>query len=115
MPIPASHKQVYVIISALLPMVPLSLTLSQKLKKQEDLEAYATSFPNAVLTRHEHIVTHPDVDWALYLWVKSMEAKSKVVTGSMLCTKSRFFEQELRVPEEVWLQGAGWLASYKKA
>ena len=111
MPIPTSHKQVYAIISALLPMVPLS----QKLKKREDLEAYATSFPNAVSTRCEHIVTHPDVDQALYLWVKSMEAKSEVVMGSMLCTKQRFFEQELRVPKEVWLQGAGWLASFKKA
>ena len=89
-------------------------TLSRKLKKREDLEAYATSFPNAVSTRHECIVTHPDVDRALYLWVKSMKAKSEVVTDSMLCTKWRFFEQELRVSEEVWLQEAGWLASFKK-
>ena len=90
-------------------------TLSRKLKKREDLEAYATSFPNAVSTRRERIVTHPDVDRALYLWVKSMEAKSEVVTGSMLCTKRRFFEQELGVPEEAQLQGVGWLASFKKA
>ena len=90
-------------------------TLSWKLKKWENLEAYATSFLNAVSTKCECIVTHPDVDWALYLWVKSMEAESEVVTGSMLCTKWRFFEQELGVPEEVQLQGMGWLASFKKA
>jgi hypothetical protein len=70
-------------------------TLSQKLKKREELEAYATSFPNAVSTKHEHIVTQPDVDRALYLWVKSMEAKSEIVMGSMLCTKQEFFEKEL--------------------
>ncbi len=90
-------------------------TLSRKLKKREELEAYATSFPNAVSTKRERIVTRPDVDRALYLWVKSMEAKNEIVTGSMLCTKRQFFEQELGVPEEAWMQGEGWLASFKKA
>jgi hypothetical protein len=50
-------------------------TLSRKLKKREELEAYATSFPNAVSTKRERIVTHPDVDRALYLWVKSWRPK----------------------------------------
>jgi hypothetical protein len=90
-------------------------TLSRKLKKREELEAYATSFPNAASTKRERIVTCPDVDRALYLWVKSMEAKGEIVTGSMLCTKRGFFEQELGVPEEVRLKGEGWLASFKKA
>ena len=62
-------------------------TLSRKLKNREDLEAYATSFPNAVSTKRERIVTHPDVDRALYLWVKCMETKGEVVTGNMLCVK----------------------------
>ena len=88
-------------------------TLSQK---REEIEAYATSFPNAVSTKCQRIVMHPEVNQALlYLWLKSMEAKSEVVTGNMLCMKQRFFEQELRVPEEAWLQGEGWLASFKKA
>lgn len=90
-------------------------TLSQKVKKWEDLEVYATSFPNAASTKCEHIVTCPDDDWALYLWVKSMEAKGEIVSGSVLCTKRGFFEQELGVPEEVQLQGEGWLALFKKA
>jgi hypothetical protein len=90
-------------------------TLSRKLKKQEELKAYATSFPNAVSTKRARIVTQPDVDRALYLWFRSMEAKSEVVTGSMLCTKRRFFETELGVPEEARLQGEGWLISFKKA
>ena len=90
-------------------------TLSRKLKKREDLEAYATSFPNAASTKHERIVTCPDVDRALYLWVKSMEAKGEIVTGSMLCSKRGFFEKEFGVPEEARLQGEGWLASFKKA
>jgi hypothetical protein len=89
-------------------------TLSQKLKKREDVKAYATSFPNAVSTRHERIVACPDVDWALYLWVKSMEAKGEIVTGSMLCTKRLFFERELGVLEDAQLKGGGWLASFKK-
>ena len=90
-------------------------TLSRKLKKREEVEKYATSFPNAVSTKRERIVTRPDVDRALYLWVKSMEAKGEVVTGSMLSTKRGFFEEELRVPEEARLRGEGWLASFKKA
>ena len=44
-----------------------------------------------------------------------MEAKGEIVTSSMLCTKQGFFEQELEVPEEVQLQGEGWLAPFKKA
>ncbi|KAH8976721.1 hypothetical protein EDB86DRAFT_2820486 [Lactarius hatsudake] len=90
-------------------------TLSRKLKKREEVEAYATSFPNAASTKRERIVTRPDVDQALYLWVKSMEAKKEIVTGCMLCAKRGFFEQELQVPEEARMQGEGWLASFKKA
>ena len=86
-------------------------TLSWKLKKWEEIEAYAASFLNAVSTKCQCIVTHPEVNWALYLWLKSMEAKSEVVTGNMLCTKWRFFEQELRVPEEAQLQGEGCVKS----
>ncbi|KAH9037600.1 hypothetical protein EDB85DRAFT_1888295 [Lactarius pseudohatsudake] len=56
----------------------------KKLKKQKELEAYATSFPDAVSTKRERIVTCPDVDQALYLWVKSMEAKNEIVTGCLL-------------------------------
>ena len=82
---------------------------------REDLEAYATSFPNAVSTKRERIVVCPDVDWALYLWVKSMESKGEIVTGGMLCTKRSFFERELGVPEDAQLKGGGWLASFKKA
>lgn len=90
-------------------------TLSRKLKMREDLEAYATSFPNAVSTKRERIVVCPDVDRALYLWVKSMESKGEIVTGGMLCTKRSFFERELGVPEDAQLKGGGWLASFKKA
>jgi hypothetical protein len=44
-----------------------------------------------------------------------MEAKGEVVTGSMLCAKRGFFEQQLGIQEEVQLKGEGWLASFKKA
>jgi hypothetical protein len=44
-----------------------------------------------------------------------MEAKGEIVTSSMLCTNQGFIEQELGVPEEVWLKGEGWLASFKNA
>jgi hypothetical protein len=43
-----------------------------------------------------------------------MEAKREIATGNMLCTKRRFFEQQLGVPEEAQLHGEGWLASFKK-
>ncbi|KAH9025798.1 hypothetical protein EDB85DRAFT_1893713 [Lactarius pseudohatsudake] len=42
--------------------------------------------------------------YALYLWVKSMEAEKEIVMGCMLCAKMR----------EAQMQGEGWLASFKK-
>ena len=53
------------------------------------------------------------MDWALYLWVKSMEAKGEIVTGGMVCKKQSFFERELGVPEDALLKGGDWLASFK--
>ena len=69
---------------------------------QRGLKRHLQHLPS-VSTKHKHIVTHLDMDQALYLWVKHMETEGEVVTGNMLCAKQRFFEEELEVPEESWL------------
>ena len=50
-------------------------TLSRKLAKCKTLQARVHEFPNALLMKRPRIVTQPDVECALFLWVKHMEEK----------------------------------------
>jgi hypothetical protein len=90
-------------------------TLSQKLKEHLTLEARINDNPNALSSKQPHIVTRPDVDRALFLWVRGMEEKGEHVNGPMMKEKRRRFEELFEVPEEEWLSGEGWLASFCKA
>ncbi|KAG6865491.1 hypothetical protein C0995_005985, partial [Termitomyces sp. Mi166 len=74
--------------------------LSRKLKEWEKYEAHAQDNPNALSSKHPHVVTRPNVERALFLWVKHMEAKGETVNGLMLKKKRIRFEKELGVPEE---------------
>jgi hypothetical protein len=44
-------------------------TLSCKLQQRLQMEACVDSIPNALSCKRPHIVTRPDVDHALWLWV----------------------------------------------
>jgi len=89
-------------------------TLSQKLKECSTLEARINDNPSALSSKRPHIVTRPDVDRALFLWVRHMEEKGEQVNGPMLKAKRQKFEELFEVPEEEKLLGDGWLTSFCK-
>jgi hypothetical protein len=89
-------------------------TLSRKLKERSEMEARVHSIPNALSTKRPRVVTRPDVDEALWLWVQEME-KEEVVNGRMLMAKRESFEERMEVPEDERLPGPGWIQSFCQA
>jgi hypothetical protein len=79
------------------------------------MEARIADNPAALSSKRPRIVTSPEVECALVLWVQHMEVRGKVVTGPMLREKRKRFEDELRVPKEERLPGEGWVSSFCKA
>ena len=69
------------------------------------------SNPNALSCKWPHVVTRPDVDHELWLWVQQMETKGGVVSGPMLMAKQEAFEA-LEVPADKRLPGSGWLQPF---
>ncbi|KAF9221518.1 DDE-domain-containing protein [Gyrodon lividus] len=74
-------------------------TLSCKLQQQPKIQAHANDTPNALSSKRPRIVTRPDVEHALVLWVKDMENKGEMVTGLMLREKQRRFEDQFQIHE----------------
>ncbi len=91
----------------------LSRHLSAKGRAEDQrlLQAYPTSL-SAKRTR---VVTRPDVELALYKWVKHMESKNEHVTGVMLMEKRARFEASLDVPEKERLRSEGWIRNFCRA
>jgi len=58
-------------------------TLSRKLKARLNLEERGKSHPNALSGKRARVVTSPEVEKALVLWVRSMEGKGETVNGPM--------------------------------
>ena len=90
-------------------------TLSRKLKKRSELEERVHANPNALSSKHPRVVTQPDVERALVLWVRHMEEKRETVNAAMLCKKLKRFEKEFEVPEKEQLLGDCWVQSFCKA
>ena len=90
-------------------------SLSQKIQQRKVLEERATSNPNALSSKHPRIVTRPDVECALILWVRHMEEAKETVTGPMLRSKREKIEELLSVPEEERIRGDGWITPFCKA
>src|SRR6266404_2859219 len=76
------------------------LTLSRKLQERSDLEACAQDNPSALHLKCPRVVTRPDIERALFLWVKHMEAKGEEVNGPMLKEKCSRFEELFNVHQE---------------
>lgn len=68
--------------------------------------------PNALSSKWPRMVTNPQVEQALLLWVKHMEKKGEVVNGPMLIAKRTKFEESLDVAENERLKGNGWIGSF---
>lgn len=89
--------------------------LSRNLRRCREFEDCAKTTPNALSSKRVRVVTRPDVERALFLWVRHMEEKGENINGPMLLEKRKKFEQDLQVPEEQCLTGAGWVAPFCKA
>jgi hypothetical protein len=61
--------------------------LSRALKRRPELEVRVNSNPNTLSSKRPHVVTRPDVERALFTWVKHMEIKGDTVNGPMLRAK----------------------------
>lgn len=89
-------------------------TLSRKLHERSKMEAHVNDNPNALSSKRPHIVTLPEVERALLLWVHRMEHNGETVTGHMLWEKCQRFEKELGILDAERLPGNGWIASFCK-
>lgn len=74
--------------------------------------AKLASTPTALSSKCAQIVTQPDVEEALRLWVQHMEQKWETVTGAMLIEKCAQFEDALNVPEQERLRSEGWVQKF---
>jgi hypothetical protein len=90
----------------------LSRHLSEKGREAD--KAKLISNPTALSSKRVQVVTRPDVEKALVYWVKHMEEKGEQVTGPMLVTKRRKFEERLEVPEEERMRSDGWVSKFCK-
>jgi len=89
--------------------------LSRKLDQRQELENRASSHPSALSSKRPRVVTRPDVERALILWVHHMESLGETVSGPMLRAKRGRIEDLLDVPAEDRLPGEGWVPSFCKA
>ena len=90
-------------------------SLSWRLKTRGEAECRAQSNPTALSSKRPRIVTRPDVEEALLLWIRSMELKGEVMNSRMLCEKCERIEEKMGVPDAEKLKGTGWVASFCKA
>jgi hypothetical protein len=90
-------------------------TLSRKLRERPEMEARQNDNPNALSSKRPRVVTRPDVERAIILWIRHMENKGETVTGPMLREKRKKFEDEFDVPEKERLSGEAWVQSFCKA
>ena len=87
-------------------------TLSRKIKQRKELEERVNSNPSALSSKRPRIVTRPDVERALIIWLRSMEEKRETVNGKMLVEKRKRFEERFNVPENERLEGQSWVQSF---
>ena len=90
-------------------------TLSRKLQQRLEMEARVDSNANALSSKQPCIVTNPDVEHALQVWIQQMERKGELVNSGMLIVKMKYFENEMGVPEDERLHGNGWVQKFCNA
>ena len=87
-------------------------TLSRKLRERPSMEARANDNPQSLSSKRPRVVTRPDVERALVLWVRDMEQRGETVSGPMLREKRKRFENKFQVPETERLLGESWVQSF---
>ncbi|KAF9786078.1 hypothetical protein BJ322DRAFT_1057831 [Thelephora terrestris] len=87
-------------------------SLSRNLKKRSQREAEVAENPAALSSKRARIVTRPDVDRALWMWVQDRMSKSRTVSGPELSEKRKIFEAKFQVPETERLSDTGWQQAF---
>ena len=87
-------------------------SLSRNLRKRTQREAEVEENPAALSSKRARIVTRPDVDQALWMWVKDRMSKSRTVSGPELSEKRKIFEEKFQVPEAERLSETGWQQAF---
>ncbi|KAJ7828692.1 hypothetical protein B0H14DRAFT_2367003 [Mycena olivaceomarginata] len=64
-------------------------TLWRNLKRRSEIEERAKKNPSALSTKRDLVVTRPDVERGLVMWVAQIEGKGETVNGEMLIEKHR--------------------------
>ncbi|KAJ3999556.1 hypothetical protein F5050DRAFT_1557281, partial [Lentinula boryana] len=83
-------------------------TLSRIIRDRKKLEARTAENPTALSSKKARVVTEPEVERALYLWVRHLNIeKGELASGPMLQAKHATFEKALDIPQERWLTGKG--------
>ena len=97
-------------------LIFMQATLSRKVKPQmhAELEAHMSETLNTLSSKRPHVVTCPDVEKALFLWVKHMEEKGESVNGPMLIAKCQKFEDHFNVPDNERLHGESWVTPFSR-
>jgi Tc5 transposase DNA-binding domain len=88
--------------------------LSRKLRSRAELDERSQSNPSALSAKRPRVVTQPNVERALVLWINHMMEKGETVSGPMLCEKRKRFEELFKVPDDQRLRGDGWVSSFCK-
>lgn len=86
--------------------------LSHNWKRQQELEEHSQLTPIALSSKHVQVVTRPDVEQALVLWIQHIEETRETYTGDMLQAKRKWFEILPWVPEDQQLSGKGWIPPF---
>ena len=79
--------------------------------RQKDQDRLAAT-PTALSAKKARIVTRPDMEEALKLWVGHIEQRHETVTGPMLVEKRAQFEDKLNVPVNERLRSGGWVQKF---
>ena len=89
-------------------------SLSYNLRKRSNREVEVAANPAALSSKRARIVTRPDVDKALWMWVQDRMSKSQTVSGLELSEKRKIFEEKFKVPEGERLSETGWQQAFYK-
>jgi hypothetical protein len=82
-------------------------------KGQSTDQTKLNSNPTALSSKRVWVVTRPDVEQALFKWVKHMEDElGESVTGPMLVTKREKYKKMLDVPLEGRMQSDCWVPKF---
>ena len=91
-------------------------TVSRIKANRTKIMMQAKATPSGLDMKKPHQVVSPEVEHALYLWVRHLnDKKGEVASGPMLYKKRTEFEKALNIPEEERLTGKGWIPPFCRA